>query len=453
MLSNDEDQFEAAVCTLDAILDERNTGKFQNCTVFIMRGLQGSGKSYVAKNCIENTNKSEEAGEDHDRDVQREPYEGDFTVCSADDYFENSPSGYSFSPSALADAHAYCRNKFIDAICNDVRHIVIDNTNSQCWEYQIYKRIAKICGYAARVLEISCKDGDTLNRFMERSQHEVDMEAVRRTWSRWETDDSAVVIEPTFGSAKNSISLTELTQGSKVEHKIDAKEVLFSAFYLDSASKSKLLNEYPPTHSKLSANHMTLVYKPLPEQIKHIPVGKEHSVTIIGYVATDLLQTVAVKEKGDVMCAMEVPHITISHSKKAAPHHAKQALANKVGWQQPDKELVLTGEIGVQVSVNEKNSVIVTDAAVYGDVCRQITQNDASSNTILKGIQASAQSNGNKNSTKSCQSDPSLYIGPETITSLFVFDFDGTLFRTPDPVIGRRQYQDIMGKCSFCRTV
>ena len=42
--------------------------------------------------------------------------------------------------------------------------------------------------------------------------------------------------------------------------------------------------------------------------------------------------------------------------------------------------------------------------------------------------------------------DPGLYFGPNVVKNLFVFDFDGTLFHTPDPVEGRKEYLRITGK-------
>ena len=53
--------------------------------------------------------------------------------------------------------------------------------------------------------------------------------------------------------------------------------------FLDKPSREKLLEEYPATLNKVTANHVTLLYKPLDKQLKLIAVGKLHQVSFIGF--------------------------------------------------------------------------------------------------------------------------------------------------------------------------
>lgn len=431
-----------AICHVEKILNQNSLYLKDRGNVFIMRGLQGSGKSYIVKHCMENKQQRSELTTKMEV-CDWKPYQNDETaddkmaVCSADDFFETKDREYSFSPSELADAHRYCRMKFMEALSNKVKLIIIDNTNSKKWEYQVYKRIAKICGYSTQVFEISCKDDETFAKFIERSQHKVDKDAIRRAWNQWETDDEAIVVEPQFDNKQ--ISLFDMVRKGGYP-KMAAKEVLFSGLFLDDASKRKLLDEFPPIHSKCTSNHMTYCYKPIQEEITYIDVGKQASVTVVGYIVTDLLQVVAVKEKGEVHCTLEVPHVTISHSKKAAPQHAKMALQNRAAWRLPEKEIVLTGRIGVQVSVDRKKSICVTDAGLFKEICRQIFEENNSERKEKAG------NDDDVTHGSSAEETPIMQLDDGDVESLFVFDFDGTLFKTPDPVLGRKQYQEFTGR-------
>ena len=424
---------------LNEMLTRKRPKQQEIGTVVILRGLQGSGKSHMARHFAGNPQAIADATL-FKSDGELIGDKKNSMICSADDYFENKGCEYSFNPSELADAHMHCRIKFIEAIDNNVETIIVDNTNSKKWEYQIYERIAKLCGYSTYVVEIACKDEDTIGKFINRSQHKVDKEATYRAWNQWEADDKAVVIDPRFEHEANDISLCDIVKSN--EHpKMSVKEVLFSGLFLDDASKTKLLKEYPPLHSKCTANHMTYCYKPMREEVRHIDVGKEVSLSVIAYVCTDLLQVVAVKEKEDVLCRLEVPHVTISHSKKAAPQHAKLALQNKSIWQSPVHEIVLTGKIGVQVSVDQKNSVCITDPILFNDVCKQLMNEERYIDRKVVDRKTSEAGPDTKIGEM-----PKLKLNMEDIESLYVFDFDGTLFRTPDPVIGRKQYLEITGK-------
>ena len=69
-------------------------------SVYILRGVSGSGRTTLANNLI---------------DLLDEKYLG--TICEADEFFIKDGQ-YKFYPEGLAAAHAYCRNKFNNAIAN-----------------------------------------------------------------------------------------------------------------------------------------------------------------------------------------------------------------------------------------------------------------------------------------------------------------------------------------------
>ncbi len=407
-------------------LEQSLDRKVQKCKgnrlVIILRGLPGSGKSTLVK---------------ESKEIRQSQNEASIVICGADEYFENSQSGYSYSGSELAAAHAYCRNKFLNAIEDGVECIVIDNTNSQTWEYHVYKRIGRLCGYDARVLEIGCINESILASFVDRTKHRVDKAAIVKMWQRWETDKGAHIIQPSFDNSMENTSLLDILRKTEANVEIHPKGILYSALYLDDISRVKLLEMFQAAHAKITASHMTLTYKPMREQIPHIPVGKKRSLAVVGYVCTDVLQAVAVSELEEPLCGAEIPHVTISHSKKAAPKHAKSALENIKSWKKPERELTLTGTVGVQVAISEKKSIVVIDAEEFEAVRKQIDD---------IGCQEVRSSSREEHPSGSHILDPVMYIGSEIITSLYVFDFDGTLFHTPDPLLGRRQYRDLTGE-------
>ena len=73
-------------------------------------------------------------------------------VCSADEYFVDAAGVYKFDATKLAQAHAYCHNKFRASLEAGYRTIVIDNTNIDARHRLEYAGPAERAGY--QVVEI-----------------------------------------------------------------------------------------------------------------------------------------------------------------------------------------------------------------------------------------------------------------------------------------------------------
>ena len=149
---------------------------------YILRGLPGTGKSMLAENLRQSAFKSLIS------------HQGFAKIFSTDDLFMVDGE-YEFDPSKLGVNHA--RNlqlatdwmighrinergsKNRDAIC------IIDNTNTQHWEYEKYVEAAKENGFMVHIISVDWKQED-IPLYAERNTHGVPEEAIQRMADRWE---------------------------------------------------------------------------------------------------------------------------------------------------------------------------------------------------------------------------------------------------------------------------
>ena len=117
-------------------------------TLFIVRGLPGSGKSTVA-----------------------EAIGG--TVRAADDFFMVDGK-YRFNPRQRPQAHAACQAA-VDKDMAEWSRAVVANTFTCRWEFEPYLDIAD--SHGARIVELA-----------EKNVHGVPVEAIRAKRQRWEAD-------------------------------------------------------------------------------------------------------------------------------------------------------------------------------------------------------------------------------------------------------------------------
>jgi predicted kinase len=113
-------------------------------TLYIVRGIPGSGKSTFAKRLVEH----------------------DFLVCEADKFFIDKETGeYNFDFSKIKDAHKFCQETvetyMKDSLTNDqfYREIAVSNTFTQEWEMEPYIKLAEKYGYMVFTVIVENRHG------------------------------------------------------------------------------------------------------------------------------------------------------------------------------------------------------------------------------------------------------------------------------------------------------
>jgi len=111
-----------------------------------MRGLPGAGKSHFIQKNFSNA-----------------------FVCSADEYFIGPDGNYFFVRENLGLAHQRCFNLFQVGLENSLPFVILDNTNTEIWEFEKYLAAAQDHDYQTFVLNFKI-DFETA---LKRNKHKV----------------------------------------------------------------------------------------------------------------------------------------------------------------------------------------------------------------------------------------------------------------------------------------
>jgi len=134
-------------------------------TVYIMRGISGSGKSTIAKILAERNNG---------------------VICSTDDFFVIDGE-YKFDPSKLKENHEKNFQKFKELLEKGVEVVIVDNTNLRYWEAGKYIKEAKKAGY--RVVVVNIVPPENPEVLFKRNTHNLPMEAIEQMYKKYKSEN------------------------------------------------------------------------------------------------------------------------------------------------------------------------------------------------------------------------------------------------------------------------
>jgi uncharacterized protein (UPF0248 family) len=487
--------------------------------VIAFRGVPGSGKSFLVTHCSEYLTDS-----------------ASVAICSADFYFMRDGE-YKYSTKLLPMAHTYCLDLFLQALAEGKQFIVVDNTHSRKWEYEIYSYISSILGCRYHVLEIPCPSQKTLETYRSRNQHKIDEKTALNIFKRWEVDEAALLVPPslayprmisntppvyslvslcspdelessealaqstTLKAVYTAVFLTPESQWrlvSAVAPTIDEKTALnifkrwevdeaallvppslayprmisntppvyslvslcspdelessealaqsttlkavYTAVFLTPESQWRLVSAVAPTHPRISADHVTLVFEPGKESCLNANIGSRVSLCVTGTADNGQIQVATVELPRGLTCQNTVPHITVSAGENV-PFKAANELLERQRPKPVYQNTELEGIIGI--AVREKNGF---DEPTECNSEQHYTAQQLF--TIKSGMLFRGQIVPKLDATADDTDIDTVEIctGEQKATRLYLFDFDDTLFSTPDARTGRQLYENFTGR-------
>lgn len=132
------------------------------------------------------------------------------------------------------------------------------------------------------------------------------------------------------------------------------KKALYTGIFLEEGSKAALLSAMSSEvdlHENLVTHHLTLKFKPTPEEVKDLPIGSRVSFLAVGHASDDQAQAVACALPDGLTCANEHPHVTVALAEGAKAVYSNTLLAG--GFQSFHSPVVLIGRVGFATGSGE----------------------------------------------------------------------------------------------------
>jgi predicted kinase len=135
--------------------------------ITLMRGLPGSGKSFLANKL-------------------------DATVLSTDDFF-TTEGGYDFDSAQIGQAHSWNQRRVETAMMKKTEHIVVDNTNIMFWEMKPYVLLADKYGYEIEFVESQSEWAWNPQECFNKNSHGVPLEVITNMKQRYQPIQNGIL--------------------------------------------------------------------------------------------------------------------------------------------------------------------------------------------------------------------------------------------------------------------
>ncbi|KAJ8716572.1 hypothetical protein PYW07_003199 [Mythimna separata] len=166
------------------IITDHNQG---NRTLILMRGVPGSGKSYLARQLV-------------DMMVGASPNNYKTHILTTDDYFMVRGQ-YQYDKYKLSDAHSWNHNRARNAITSGLSPVIIDNTNIELWEMEPYLKEGVKNGYIIQVVEAKTPWAKKASQLARKNVHNVPMVNIKRMLDNYRDGVTGNILRQTYGLA------------------------------------------------------------------------------------------------------------------------------------------------------------------------------------------------------------------------------------------------------------
>lgn len=201
--------------------------------LIIMRGVPGSGKSYLAHQL-----------------------KGNGVALSADDYFINYQGQYVFDRNLLGVAHEWNQKRANEELQKGTNPVIIDNTNLEAWEIQPYVMMALRHNYSVELIEPDTPWREDVRVLSQKNIHRVPREKIREMLEKQRVViDIVAVVESCRQKMSQSFqgTVTSVQTNSTIAETADVK--LWNA----ETNQSPVLQKAPVTTNYQIASSSSLV--------------------------------------------------------------------------------------------------------------------------------------------------------------------------------------------------
>lgn len=181
-----------------------NRGVGNDKTVFIIRGLPGSGKSALAESLVSS--------------IKQKYGSIRIRIVSENFYFEHPDGTFKFEKMNIGRARSACLSSFVDGLRDGFQKIIVDNIHSEIWEYMNFAKLARAYDYQVIILEINCPDQKCALAFHARNTHAIPVSACINLYLRWERDPEAKVLHPWMPTPPKSKIESKARTGRHVDN-------------------------------------------------------------------------------------------------------------------------------------------------------------------------------------------------------------------------------------------